>query len=346
MKNKEIVYCLSLFLFIAGCKGKSNESILNELDFTTIGEGFDIGDPTQIVAEDKCLSIIDRSGDSIVWRINPENGEGGGRLYAKGVGPGEMLPPVNHLSAGDSIYVYSRPTFTLYSAPISKPDSIRKTGLVPFAVSRIFNFDNDRFIASLFPFGDSGVDASKRFMIMDTSGKQLSLFGSYPRLWDSEKDYPDDVLASFHQTNSILIPDNSHIVAFTSNVMSVYKKRGDSYESVLEKIIIPYEYDYTPATANMSAMTNSRKDFGGVIVGACLYGDKIIAGIGGKKDGITVMKRFEVYDLEGNLERSFIPLEDLLPVFTVSKDGCIFSLQENENSTVLMKSSPLTISNL
>lgn len=200
-----------------------------------------VGLPIQITTLDTILLINDFYGDSLIHCISLKDGKLITKLGVRGNGPNEVLPPLYIFGRGDSLCMFSRPLWSLYSInPENKEgNQAQKKFMVPSEVSLLFPLADDLYFCS-------GMFEDKRFWILNSSGTKISAFGDYPRLWSEENNIPLPARRMFHQVTGYGYSKNKGIAVTGSHVLSLYKKTSPT-KYVLDKEILlaDYEYDFT-----------------------------------------------------------------------------------------------------
>ena len=333
---------VAVVLTFVGCNRHREENKVEQtLSFTEIAK-VDADMPVAFEVNGNSLFITDYSGDKLVKEFNLDSKEIVRSLVQRGNGPGEALSPISAFVGKDSIIVYSRPIMSLISIPLNHSAGVKelKNGVVlPFMVSDLFKMNDNGFIASIIPFGADDSIKGKRFMLIDRYGQQNGLFGSYPKIIDKDKTVSDDVLAHFHQTLSVLFPNDTIMIALTNYVMSKYVDRGDGFTLKSEKMLIPYEYEYQDATETSSAITKRKDDMERGINGAVLWNGKILVSRRYADSEDVDKVYFELYDTDGHLEQQLYPEQNVYYPFAITSEGYILANGgESEGGMILLKS--------
>ena len=202
-----------------------------------------IGNPMQIFCKDSVLLINDFYGDSLVHVYNMKTNSVDRKLVRKGVGPNELLPPLELQLIDEKLWVYSRPLHLLNH--ISLFDIHGGGTLIK---DRTMDGKADCFI----PISDESFVFSglwdKRYALIDINNKDsMSEFGEYPNLWYKEKDFPSSVKAMFHQSRFAVNTQRNVFASCSYFVLEIYKYALDGFtvpELKLKKQLGLYEYDY------------------------------------------------------------------------------------------------------
>lgn len=352
MRNKGIgikfgiLVFMSIFTIMLSCNRKdgSKQVETEQIVFEELVANESIGSPAEMQCMGKHIYISDHYGDSIIKVISLDSGKTLHSLAAVGNGPGEMKRPISFFLKPDSILVYSRPLMTLFSEYLDGSKS-KKLFMLPWESSNVFAMPNGDYIVSVMPFGSKeNSEREYRFMLLDSIGNIKSRFGTFPRLWEKEKDLSVGILGNFHQTNSIVMNDDDSLVVFSSYVISVYERNGETYSLVDERVIAPYQYEYSDETATRSATARIKDGFGGGVWCAFKYKNKIIAARRYNDSEDNKGLYFDIYDNKGKLERTLIPDVNIYPPAAITDTGKIIAFgKETEEKRSIMVSQPIEI---
>lgn len=350
MKKEKIEMRIAVLAVIASClttlscnrNNASQQGSPEQIIFQELIANESIGYPAEMQCMDRYIYVADHYGDSIIKVLRLDDGKTLKNMIAVGNGPGEMIRPISFYLKPDSILVYSRPLMTLFSEKLDGSKS-QKLFMLPGESSNVFAMPNGEYVVSVMPFGSKEKnDQEYRFILLDSVGNIKNRFGTFPRLWEKEKDLSIGILGNFHQTNSIVMNDDESLVVFSSYVISVYERNGETYSLVDERMIAPYQYDYNDETATRSATTRIKEGFGGGVWCAFKYKDKIIAARRYKNSEDYNRLYFEIYDKKGTLERTLMPDKDIYPPATITDTGKIIAFgKESDDKRSIMISAPI-----
>lgn len=238
------IYLLSV-LCLLGCGKPAQKGLKVEPIHLETSDIHDfIGMPLQLVTLDSVLFINDFFGDTLVHGISLKDNTLTTKLGIKGNGPNEVLPPLHLFKKKDSLFVFSRPKWTLYGMGL-KDGGIRKKFTTPMDVGLLFPLQDGFYLAS-------GAFKDKRFWILDASGAKVAEFGEYPLFWEKEADIPLEVRGMFHQVCGYAYSETKGIAVASSHVLSFYAKSPQG-EYTLRKEVLLANYEFNFMSGNTLA---------------------------------------------------------------------------------------------
>lgn len=324
MKKTISILLLSVLVFW-GCNAPSQQVAEEKLSFTLLPVSAFIGLPIQIMAFDSVLLINDFYGDTLVHRISLKTGKETAKWGIKGNGPNEVLSPLHLMKTSDSLFVFSRPQWTLYSVTDRQSSLSRKV--------RVFTD-----ISLLFPLGDSGYLASgmfadKRFCLLDENGNEQMRFGDYPCFWNRESGLPIEVKRMFHQVRGYGFSDKHGFVVAGSHVLSFYKPHSSGYSLEKEICLAPYEYGFNER--GMESTVNLKTSFVNGAVDLAVSDEYVYVLFDNNSLESSVKRKKEIwrYDWKGNLLNRYIPDVEL-SLITVASDGRLVGLTDSEEPSI------------
>lgn len=211
---------------------------LNKIDYPEL-----LGNPMQIFYRDNALLINDFYGDSLIHVYDLETNKITRKLVRKGVGPNELLPPLELQFIDEKLWVYSRPLHMMNHISLSELHetvALSKTGNVDGKADCFVPLSNGAFVFS-------GL-WDKRYALINVNNKDsLVGFGEYPDYWSKERDFPSIVKAMFHQSRFAINTEKKVFASCSYFVLELYKYTTDSSivpELKMKKQLGHYEYDY------------------------------------------------------------------------------------------------------
>lgn len=336
-----------IFLFSAAllCGCKRSDSVSPEtiaVEFTEICPLPGVGSPIEVNCCDDTVYVIDFNEQKVVNRIKLSTGENLGRVVGIGNGPGEIIPPIRLMLTDDSVYVHSMSMQSLMSTARGKLDSLRTKAKLSPASSRIFAIDDNQFIVSLVPFGPFTQTGDARFMMLDSSLNEQYTFGQIPSLTATDQTADPTARSMFHQVTALHRLSDNEFVAVGRYEIAVYGKNDQGrYELINEIAVEPYDYEIINSGEGMTPSVKLRKGYSAGIVSSFVLDGNIYLGFfNGKNDDSLFIK---IFDREGNNIATINPTSAVCGPLTVSDDGEIIGLYEDENITKLVKSAPFKL---
>lgn len=248
---RNLLLILIAFIFVQCQTEKKNESdsigyifdVEEQLNLEKIDYPELLGDPMQIFYKDSVLLINDFYGDSLVHVFNLKTKKVERKLVRKGVGPNELLPPLELQFIDDKLWIYSRPLHLLNHVSLSNLNedaTLTKDGTIDGKADCFIPISDDILIFS-------GL-WDKRYALVNVDNKDsLTEFGAYPNFWSEEKDVPTMVKAMFHQSRFAVNVKNNTFASCSYFVLELFKFAPKSSEIPILKFrkqLGHYEYDY------------------------------------------------------------------------------------------------------
>ena len=142
-------YIYLLFLFcLFGCTRTTNkQSNIKNIYLEQSNIQDFIGLPIQLTTLDSVLFINDFYGDSLIHCISLKDNKPIAKLGVKGSGPNEVLSPLYIFIKEDSLFMFSRPQWTLYNIDL-QGGKVKKKITVPMEVSLLFPFQDNLYFCS------------------------------------------------------------------------------------------------------------------------------------------------------------------------------------------------------
>ena len=133
-------YIYLLFLFcLFGCTRTTNkQSNIKNIYLEQSNIQDFIGLPIQLTTLDSVLFINDFYGDSLIHCISLKDNKPIAKLGVKGSGPNEVLSPLYIFIKEDSLFMFSRPQWTLYNIDL-QGGKVKKKITVPMEVSLLLS---------------------------------------------------------------------------------------------------------------------------------------------------------------------------------------------------------------
>jgi hypothetical protein len=253
MKNVALfILCILLFVQCTGKKSGIVEDTIGyefevqeNISFEEIPFPDLLGSVMQLLKVDDLLLINDFHGDSLVHIYNLKTHQKMGYLVSAGNGPNELIAPLELQMNGGNLWILSRPLHML--SHISCAD-IAKNGTVSLVRDGSIKGEADCFV----PLDVNHLVYSgfftKRYALANTEKLgEVQEFGDYPDFWESEKDFPVEAKAMFHQSRFAVNPTD-HLFAscsyFALEIYSYDTPATNVPELKFRKQLGRYEYDY------------------------------------------------------------------------------------------------------
>lgn len=201
-----------------------------------------LGNPMQIFCVDSVLLINDFYGDSLVHVYNLKTQKVERKLIRKGIGPNELLPPLELQLSGDKLWIYSRPLHSMTQMLLSEFNdggTLVKKGVLDGKADCFVPISGENLIFS-------GL-WDKRYAFFNVSEGSLIEFGEYPDLWYQEEDFSSIVKAMFHQSRFAVNTKREKFASCSYFVLELFdynSKTSNIPELKLRKQLGAYEYDY------------------------------------------------------------------------------------------------------
>lgn len=246
---KNILCLVFLLLFTGGCNVNVEKpyrfDVEYPIEFEEIPYPEILGETIQLLKYDSLLFVNDYHGDSLIHQFNLRTGNIERKLFGKGEGPNEVIPPLEIQLTDTFLYVLSRPLYRLghvgWSSLKEESIMLEKDFQLPPLSDCFVSLGNSRFIFSGF--------FDKRYAYLDINrGGELKEFGDYPAYWSDEKDLSPRVRAFFHQCIFAKHPTKNRFVSCSGYVMEVFSfdPQGNTLpELVFRKMLGKYSYDFT-----------------------------------------------------------------------------------------------------
>ncbi len=301
-----------------------------------------IGSPIEVTCDKDTVYIIDFNDNKVIERVKFSTGDVLGREVGIGTGPGEIIPPIRMMLTDDSIFVHSMSMQKMMSAPRGALTSLKDKGTLPPESSRVFALNNNEFVMTLVPFGPFTDTGDARFAMTDNSLNRQYTFGSFPRHTPTDQKAEPAALAMFHQVTDIHRLSQDKFVAVGQYEISYYGKGADGkYELINEVVVEPYDYEIIDAGENRSPKVKRLDGYKTGIVSSIVIGGNVYLAFFRGTDDESV--NFRVYDSEGRHIANIEPNQAVNAPIAVSDDGEIIGLQENESTTLLVKSGKISL---
>lgn len=324
---------------LASCREKNKDDITErDLLFTQVSPLENLGSPLNMIISGNKLLISDFYGDRLVHLIDLSSGKEINRIVSQGEGPGEMVSPVQIAIDSDSLFIYSRPIFTIFNGyPIDNP-VVAKKCLLPMEVMNVFPIGNGLMVASQSAFHNDKDSGEKRYLLLDNEGKILSSFGEYPKFNPKEKNYNAETLSNFHQTINVMPLTSDSFVALGPFDISFYKRTEENNYELTKMIQVDeYDYDVVEGTNFISSQTKLKENYAKGVTDATLWRDNIVlARLFSREPDSPSSIYFEIYDKDGNLKEKILPQPIISAPFCVTKDGKILAIREQGDDYYLM----------
>lgn len=348
MKNRfnRILLGLIVFSFFTqGCKNVSEDQKIEEhlLKFEIAKGDYEFGVPIGMSILNNNLLINDFYGDTLVHCVDMDTWTTTRKIVSKGMGPGEVLAPIELIVTDDSISVFSRPTMMMFKSSGCDLSTLTNVAIMPSVVSRIFQMGDNEYIASIVTLGNDPQYGNARFILLNSAGEVQYSFGEYPRIWSDEKDMPTDVLANFHQIRGFCKLDSDSFAVVSSHVLSIYAKNQEGqYSLVAEKMMMPYEYDYNLSDGMATAQGRLKEGFPKCADGVAKLGDDLIVTFNmnelpARNQNVDFLR----YDNELSLKAIYHPATAVRAPFIISDDGSIIAFDDENDEFEIAISTPL-----
>ena len=324
---KRILCILLVLSSLWGCSSYQKETPKETLDFSVLPISSSLlGLPIQIVACDSVLLVNDFYGDTLVHCLSLKTGSEITKFGVRGSGPNEVMRPLHLLKTPDSLFVFSRPQWLLYTVSGTPRVHLEKKMKLPTDVSLLFPLGDSSYLAS-------GMFPDKRFYIFDGAGKEKSRFGDYPNFWSRENDLPIEVKRMFHQVRGYGFSIKNGFAFADSHVLSLYRHTSSGYVLSKEVLLAPYEYDYT--ANGIGSMTNLKPSFARGVMDLAISDEFIYVLFDSNIKDTSSKSKKEIwrYDWDGNLLNKYVPNVDI-SLITVQPDGTLIGLTDEGDSKI------------
>lgn len=316
----------------------------SQLSFEEFCLSDQLGYPVQILVHDSVIYISDIYGDTLVHKYSCKDGRPIGKTIPKGVGPGEVLPPIQMQAYDDTLMVYARPILTMFKGAFADNARLQRVATMPGVTSNAWRINDDEYIVSTSIFGNNDIDNSinNRFLLLDRDMNIKQKFGEFPKFWSAEKNFDASTLSNFHQTMQILPLSSDSIVAVTNYVMSFYNRDSEGNFVLSKELrILPYEYDMRPPTERTSAQTKIKPEYTTKIYDARIFNNNIVLGITDKTESNdSTNLYFITVDYNGETQFKYMPDKKIDPPFYILDSGHILSIarDDDDDKTYIVKS--------
>lgn len=323
---KKGVYILFVAICVWGCNLQQKEMEKEELSLTLLPASSFIGLPIQIMAMDSVLLVNDFYGDTLVHCLSLKTGNEIAKWGVRGSGPNEVMSPLRLLKTSDSLYVFSRPLWTLYSASGKQNVQLSKKAKVFTDVSLLFPLGDSEYLAS-------GMFPDKRFCLLDSCGNEKMRFGDYPCFWKREPDLPIEVKRMFHQVRGYGFSGKHGFAVVDSHVLSLYRQVSSGYTLEKEVLLAPYEYDFHPQ--GMESIVSLKSSFVKGAVDLAVSDEFIYILFNNNTSEESPQRQKEIwrFDWDGNLLNKYIPNANLAFI-TVTSKGDLIGLTDSEEPAI------------
>lgn len=323
-------YIYLLFLFcLFGCTRTTNkQSNIKNIYLEQSNIQDFIGLPIQLTTLDSVLFINDFYGDSLIHCISLKDNKPIAKLGVKGSGPNEVLSPLYIFIKEDSLFMFSRPQWTLYNIDL-QGGKVKKKITVPMEVSLLFPFQDNFYFCS-------GMFDDKRFWILNSLGEKVAALGDYPLLWNEEAHIPLAVRRMFHQVRGYGYSRTKGVAVTDSHVLDLYNKNHKG-EYILKKEVLlsAYEYDFTDK--GISSQTQLRSSFMKGAINLAVTDDYIyiLFDVNSQENLKRLNNEIWKFDWEGNLICKYKPNIDI-SLFTLSSCNNIIGLTNTEEPQIVI----------
>lgn len=320
------IYILFVAICIFGCNSQRKEIIKEDLSLTLLPVSSFIGLPIQIMALDSILLVNDFYGDTLVHCLSLKTGSEIAKWGVRGSGPNEVMSPLRLLKTSDSLFAFSRPLWTLYSANGKQNVQLSKKVRLFTDISLLFPLGDSKYLAS-------GMFADKRFCLLDDNGNEKMRFGDYPCFWRREADLPIEVKRMFHQVRGYGFSDKHGFVVADSHVLSLYKQASSGYTLEKEILLAPYEYDFQ--AKGMESVVNLKSSFVKGVVDLVTSDEFIYILFDNNtlEESKKANKEIWRFDWKGNLLNKYIPNVNLAFI-TMTSEGDLIGLTDSEEPEI------------
>ncbi|MDL2278274.1 TolB-like 6-bladed beta-propeller domain-containing protein [Parabacteroides sp. OttesenSCG-928-G07] len=246
---RKYIYILFVLIILSNCVTDKESpyefSKVENISFNKIDYPDTLGVTLQLLKRDNLLIINDFYGDFFVSLFDLENKEIENRIIAKGNGPNELSSPLDLQFYGESLYVLSRPLFSLNHM---EWDIIKNGSPVLYKDFQLPS-KSDRFVVlndSLFVFSGLWDKRYGYLNIKDTN--DIREFGEYPHYWQEENNLSNEVKAMFHQCKFAKHPDKYMFASCSGYVFEIfsYDPVNNSLPNLIfRKQLGKYSYTYT-----------------------------------------------------------------------------------------------------
>lgn len=285
-----------------------------------------IGIPMQIIKKDSLLLINDYTGDSLINIFNLKN-QKLSKLISVGNGPNELISPLEIQLLNDSLLIFCRQLFTVYSMSINDKYNLNKSLTLPTESSRLMYLTDSIIVCSGY--------FDKRYKIFNNKGKEICKFGEFPSYWENEENIPNSARAMFHQCAFSKHPNKQDFISYSSHILEIYNyNKQNKYPTPVKKILLN-NYNYTYKTGSILT-TNRGYDIERGIIDAFCSDRYIYILYDPNKDSQKSHKnsRILIFDWSGNPIK-IIDFNSFIEVFTINEDESIgFCITENPDYTL------------
>lgn len=317
-------------LILAGCTlPKEEEVVIKQLPLCAEPLADMIGLPVQMLIHDSILYVNDSFGDTLVHRYALGDKQPLPKMGVKGIGPGEVQSPLYLFTRNDSLFVFSRPQWTLYYVAEERSDHprLQKVMKVPVEVSMLFPLPDATCLCS-------GMFPDKRFILLNSAGEKVLSFGEYPTFWRKEEQFPIEAKRMFHLTRECSFSPTHGLAALSSHVLSLYHYDEKGF-LVLKKEVLLSPYEYTSKGKGISTQAKLSPTFISGAKALLTTEERIYILMNPTPKGSETKSNAEIweYDWEGNLQVKYRPDRNII-CWAKGTDGKIWLLEEGETNQV------------
>lgn len=231
----------ALALLLGSCSESQNRVSFSEsvtAKSTVLAEAI-ISMPMDIKKRGDALYVSDFEGDSLLRCYSLSERRFVKQMLPQGQGPDEFLSPVEFFLSDSSAFIHNRWHFTAKNYAFNANDfSIRSQGALmrlPMNIDRIYPIGESRFIAS-------GVFDDGRFLLLDSSGNELSKCGNFPNYQEEEEAVPNTAKSMFHQSQFGYNSARKRLASATSNVLELWDYAPETLTLHKRLLLAPYHY--------------------------------------------------------------------------------------------------------
>lgn len=270
--------------------------------------------------DDSSIIINDGFAEPMIKCYDIKNGKQLLSGVKRGIGPGEVMPPVRVTSSDDSLYILSISTKTLYSTGKDSISLIKRGSLPIEAVNLFYLPTAGLFVVPVLHFEGIDMDPGSVAYIYDSDFNKIQTIKGFATLWEEEKDLNDRILSKYHQISDVVEVGNKMVV-LESHVLRIYDIDGGEINHNCDIELAPYAFDFSITEGSLTANTSLKPGYKVGAASMTAIGDKILISfneaIKGQDDKDKIM--LNLFDCTGQLIKKYEPAVNISPYPLYSK---------------------------
>lgn len=239
-------FLLFLPFVLMGCREQDtigySFNIVEHLNFKEIEYPEILGNTMQLNHKDSFLLLNDFYGDSLIHMYNLNTQKIEKKLFAKGDGPNDMIPPLEVQKYNNQLFFFSRPLHVLeYQnwSDLNKQTTLKERRQIDGRADCFIPLSENKLVFS--GFWDN------RYALFDLNTSELKEFGAYPNYWEEESRIPALAKAMFHQCRFAVNEKRNKFASCSYFVLEIFEYTptlSDIPKLCFRKQLDKYEYDY------------------------------------------------------------------------------------------------------